>query len=307
MTRIGTSDLDVFPLNLGGNVFGWTADRDSSFAILDAFAAGGGDFIDTSDSYVSAAADGPGISETIIGEWLAARGNRDRIVIATKVSRHPDFLGLAPATIRAAADASLKRLQVDAIDLYYAHYDDPDVPVADFVGALSELVDAGKVRYIAPSNFTAERIDEWFAVTEANGLHRAVALQPHYNLVERSYETDGLRAVAEKYQLGVMPYFALARGFLTGKYRPGVFVDSARAGGASAYLDDPAAVTKLAALDEVAAARGASVATVALAWLRAQPTITAPIASASRVEQLPDLLASATLELAADELAALGA
>ncbi|WP_298227052.1 aldo/keto reductase [Gryllotalpicola sp.] len=307
MTRIGTSDLDVFPLNLGGNVFGWTADRDSSFAILDAFAAGGGDFIDTSDSYVSAAADGPGISETIIGEWLAARGNRDRIVIATKVSRHPDFLGLAPATIRAAADASLKRLQVDAIDLYYAHYDDPDVPVADFVGALSELVDAGKVRYIAPSNFTAERVDEWFAVTEANGLHRAVALQPHYNLVERSYETDGLRAVAEKYQLGVMPYFALARGFLTGKYRPGVFVDSARAGGASAYLDDPAAVTKLAALDEVAAARGASVATVALAWLRAQPTITAPIASASRVEQLPDLLASATLELAADELAALGA
>jgi aryl-alcohol dehydrogenase-like predicted oxidoreductase len=307
VTRIGTSDLDVFPLNLGGNVFGWTADRDASFAILDAFAAGGGDFIDTADSYLSAAAGGPGISETIIGEWLAGRGNRDRGVIATKVSRQSDFLGLAPATIRAAVDASLKRLQVDVIDLYYAHYDDPDVPVADFVGALSELVDAGKVRYIAPSNFTAERIDEWFAVTEANGLHRAVALQPQYNLVERSYETNGLRAVAERYQLGVMPYFALARGFLTGKYRPGVVVDSARAGGASAYLDDPAAVAKLAVLDEVAAAHGASVATVALAWLRAQPTITAPIASASRVEQLPDLLASATLVLAADEVAALGA
>jgi aryl-alcohol dehydrogenase-like predicted oxidoreductase len=305
MTRIGSSDLDVFPLNLGGNVFGWTADRETSFALLDAFTAGGGDFVDTADSY-SAFAPGNkgGESETLIGEWVAARGNRDDVVIATKVSRHPEFRGLAPATIRAAVDASLQRLGTDRIDLYYAHFDDPDVPVADFAGALSELVDAGKVRYLGISNFTAERIGEWFAAVEADGLHAPVALQPHYNLVERDFEGNGLRAAAEAHGLGVLPYYSLAKGFLTGKYRPGADVDSARAGGATAYLDARGEKV-LAALDQVSAAHGTTPAAVALAWLRAQPTVVAPIASASRPSQLPDLLASATLALTAEEIGAL--
>jgi len=305
MTRIGSSDLDVFPLNLGGNVFGWTADRDTSFAILDGFTAAGGNFVDTADSYSAfAPGNSGGESETIIGEWLAAHGRPDDLVIATKVSRHPEFRGLAPATIRRAADASLARLGVDRIDLYYAHYDDPDVPMADFVGALSELVDAGKVRHLAISNFTPERIDEWFAITEADGLRRAVALQPHYNLVERGFETNGMRAAAERHGLGVLPYYALASGFLAGKYRPGAAVEGARFGGASKYLD-ARGERVLAALDDIAAAHGVDVATVALAWLRLQPTVAAPIASASRPGQLDALLASATLDLAADEVAAL--
>jgi aryl-alcohol dehydrogenase-like predicted oxidoreductase len=301
---IGTSDLEVLPLSLGGNVFGWTADRGTSFDVLDAFTAAGGDFIDTADGY-SAWVPGNtgGDSERILGEWLAARGNRDRVVLATKVSQHPDFRGLAADTIRRAADASLERLQSDHIDLYYAHFDDETVPLEETVGALSALVDAGKVRYIGISNYSPERIEEWFRITEREGLHRAVALQPHYNLVERAYEQN-YRPIAEREGLGVMPYFALAAGFLTGKYRDGSQVDSPRAGGAAKYLDDNGRRV-LAALDEAAAAHGAEVATVALAWLAAQPTITAPIASARTLEQLPALLASTELELTADELEAL--
>ncbi|MGN6760195.1 MAG: aldo/keto reductase [Leifsonia sp.] len=301
---IGTSDLSVFPLSLGGNVFGWTADRDTSFRVLDAYTAAGGNFVDTADGY-SAWVPGNtgGDSERILGEWFDARGNREDVVLATKVSQHPDFKGLAADNIRRAADASLQRLQSEYIDLYYAHFDDETVPLEETVAALSGLVDAGKVRYIGISNYTPERVEEWFAITEREGLHRAVALQPHYNLVERAYEQN-YRPLAERYDLGVMPYFALAAGFLTGKYRDGVTVDSARAGGAAKYLDDTGR-SVLAALDEVAAAHSASVATVALAWLAAQPTITAPIASARTLEQLPDLLASVELELSADELDAL--
>ncbi|MET1019781.1 MAG: aldo/keto reductase, partial [Microterricola sp.] len=228
--------------------------------------------------------------------------------------------GLAPDNIRAAADASLARLGTDHIDLYYAHFDDESVPLADTVGALSELVDAGKVRYIALSNYSPERIDEWFSVTAENGLHRAVALQPHYNLVERDFERGGLRERAEREGLAVFPYFALAKGFLSGKYRDapdaGAAVaaaaavaastapESPRAGAARAYLDERGRRV-LAALDAVAAAHAASVASVALAWLRQQPTVVAPIASARSVEQLPDLIASATLQLSAAELALL--
>ena len=301
---IGNSDLQVFPLSLGGNVFGWTADRDTSFAVLDAYTAAGGNFVDTADGY-SAWVPGNtgGDSERILGEWFEARGNRDDVVLATKVSQHPDFKGLAADNIRRAADASLERLKSDRIDLYYAHFDDATVPLEETVGALSELVDAGKVRAIGISNYSPERIEEWFAITEREGLHRAVALQPHYNLVERSYE-EKYRALAERENLGVMPYFALAAGFLTGKYRDGVTVESARAAGAAKYLDETGR-SVLAALDDVAAAHDASVATIALAWLAAQPTITAPIASARTLDQLPDLLASVTVELTADELAAL--
>ena len=304
-TTLGTSDLSVFPLNLGGNVFGWTADRQTSFDILDAFVAGGGNFIDTADGY-SAWVPGNtgGDSERLIGEWQELRGNRDELVIATKVSQHPDFQGLAADNILKAADASLERLRTDHIDLYYAHFDDESVPLEETVTALSSLVDAGKVRHLGISNYSAARIAEWFEIVEAKGLHRPIALQPHYNLVEREFEGE-LRTIAEREQLAVLPYFSLAKGFLTGKYREGSSVDSVRAEGAQAYLADHAAL--LPVLDEVAAAHGVSVATVSLAWLRSQPTVAAPIASARTVEQLPDLLASATLELSADELAALTA
>ncbi|MGO4298715.1 aldo/keto reductase [Leifsonia sp. RAF41] len=301
---IGSSDLEVYPLSLGGNVFGWTADRQTSFDVLDAYTSAGGNFVDTADGY-SAWVPGNtgGDSERILGEWFDARGNRDQVVLATKVSQHPDFKGLAADNIRRAADASLERLQSEYIDLYYAHFDDETVPLEETVAALSDLVDAGKVRSIGISNYSPERIDEWFRITEREGLHRAVALQPHYNLVERAYETS-YRPIAEREGLGVMPYFALAAGFLTGKYRDGVTVDSARAGGAAKYLNGTGR-SVLAALDDVAAAHDASVASVALAWLAAQPTITAPIASARTTDQLPDLLASVSLELTADDLQAL--
>ncbi|MGJ4846093.1 aldo/keto reductase [Leifsonia sp. Le1] len=301
---IGSSDLSVFPLSLGGNVFGWTADRDTSFAVLDGYVAAGGNFVDTADGY-SAWVPGNtgGDSERILGQWFQARGNRDDVVLATKVSQHPDFKGLAGDNILRAADASLERLGSDHIDLYYAHFDDETVPLEETVAALSSLVDAGKVRYIGISNYSPERIEEWFRITEAEGLHRAVALQPHYNLVERDFEQK-YRALAERENLGVVPYFALAAGFLTGKYRDGVTVDSARAAGASKYLDDRGRAV-LDALDSVAAAHDVSVASVALAWLAAQPTVVAPIASARTLDQLPDLLASVTLDLTDDELDAL--
>lgn len=304
-TTLGTSDLSVFPLNLGGNVFGWTADRQTSFDILDAYVAGGGNFIDTADGYSAwVAGNTGGDSERLIGEWQELRGNRDELVIATKVSQHPDFRGLAADNILKAADASLERLRTDHIDLYYAHFDDESVPLEETVTALSSLVDAGKVRHLGISNYSAARIAEWFEIVDAKGLHRPIALQPHYNLVEREFEGE-LRTIAEREQLAVLPYFSLAKGFLTGKYREGASVDSVRAEGAQAYLADHAAL--LPVLDEVAAAHGVSVATVSLAWLRSQPTVVAPIASARTVDQLPDLLASATLELADDELAALTA
>ena len=302
-SALGTSDLSVFPLNLGGNVFGWTSDRQASFDVLDAFTAGGGNFIDTADGY-SAWVPGNtgGESERLIGEWHQLHGNRDELVIATKVSEHPDFKGLSASNIAAAADASLQRLRTDHIDLYYAHFDDSSVPLEETVTALSALVDAGKVRYIGISNYSAARIAEWFRIVDAKGLHRPVALQPHYNLVERGYESE-LRSIAEQEHLAVLPYYSLASGFLTGKYREGSSIDSPRADGAQAYFEKHAAL--LPVLDEVAASHGVSVAAVSLAWLRSQPTIVAPIASARAVEQLPDLLSSATLELSVDELTVL--
>lgn len=310
-TRIGLSELEAAPLALGGNVFGWTADRDDSFAVLDAFSAGGGDFIDTADGY-SAWHEGNsgGDSEAMIGAWLEARGNRDRVTIATKVSTHPQFQGLAAANVRAAADASLARLGADRIDLYYAHFDDPKTPLEETVAAFSALVDSGKVRAIGVSNYTAERVAEWFAIARDGGFHLPVALQPHYNLLERGFETNGLREVAEAEQLAVFPYFALAEGFLTGKYRVPADAEAAmaspRAEDAMRYLD-ARGIAVLDALDRVAAAHEASVATVALAWLRQQDTVVGPIASARNTAQLPALLASMTLELSGDELTGLAA
>ncbi|UFQ16654.1 MULTISPECIES: aldo/keto reductase [Streptomyces] len=308
LRTLGSSDLDVFPLALGGNVFGWTADRAASFAVLDAYTAAGGNFIDTADVY-SAWVEGNkgGESETLIGEWLTARGNRSDVIVATKVGAHPEYTGLAPETIKGAADASLRRLGTDYIDLYYTHYDDPSVPVEEIIGTLDELVAAGKVRAIAASNITPERLQESLDFSDREGLARFVALQPHYNLVSRDTYEGRLQEVASRSGLAAVPYYALASGFLTGKYRPGTRVESARSGRAEEYAGTERGGRVLAALDEIAEAHEAEVATVALAWLAAQPTVAAPIASARTVEQLPALLAVADLELTDAELTALTA
>ncbi|CAL9509810.1 aldo/keto reductase [Streptomyces sp. enrichment culture] len=303
LRTLGSSDLQVSPLALGGNVFGWTADLDQSFAVLDAYTAAGGNFVDTADVY-SAWGEGlsGGESETVLGKWLAARGNRDGVVLATKVGQHPEYPGLSAANIKAAADASLRRLGTDHIDLYYTHYDKPEVPVEEIAGALDELVRAGKVRHIAASNISAERLAAFLEFSEREGLARYVALQPHYNLVSRDTYEGELQDLAARTGLAAVPYYALAAGFLTGKYRPGAAVDSVRAGGAAKHLESERGRRVLAALDEVAEAHDAPVPTVALAWLAAQPTVAAPIASARTVEQLPALLGVAELSLTADEL-----
>lgn len=303
MTRIGTSDLDVLPLSLGGNVFGWTADRDTSFAVLDAFVDGGGDFIDTADSYSAwVPGNSGGESETIIGEWLASR-KPVGVTVATKVSQHPDFRGLSASNVRKAAEASLARLGVDTIDLYYAHFDDETVPLEETVGAFGQLVADGLVRHVAVSNYTAERIREWVEIARRTGAALPVAIQPHYNLVHRNEVEETIIPVAEEFGLGLVPYYSLASGFLTGKYRS---VDtegqsSPRAAGAAKYATD-AGLRIIDALEEIGDAHGASIAATSLAWLRAQPTVVAPIASARTVEQVPDLLAGARLELSTDEV-----
>ncbi|MEW2518810.1 aldo/keto reductase [Actinacidiphila alni] len=302
MARIGRSELDVFPLSLGGNVFGWTADEEQSFAVLDAYAAAGGDFIDTADSY-----GGGGGSETIVGRWLKRRGRRDDIVVATKVGAHPDLKGLAPATIARGADDSLRRLDTDRIDLYYTHFDDLDQPVEAIVTALDKLVTAGKVRTLGASNISPERLAASLDFAEREGLARYEIVQPHYNLVERATYEGALADLVAERGLSAAPYFALAAGFLTGKYRPGAAVDSVRANRAAPYLEDGRALRVLAVLDEVAAAHGAEPASVALAWLRARPTVVAPIASARTTDQLPALIAGATLTLTGEELDALTA
>jgi aryl-alcohol dehydrogenase-like predicted oxidoreductase len=308
LRKLGSSDLEVFPLCLGGNVFGWTADETQSFAVLDAYTAAGGNFIDTADSY-SAWVEGNvgGESETIIGSWLKARGNRADVVIATKVSQHADFQGLTAANIKAAADASLRRLGADHIDLYYTHFDKPEVPVEEIIGALDELVKAGKVRHIAASNISAERLDASLAFSDREGLARYVALQPHYNLVSRdTYEGD-LQNLAEREGLAAVPYFALASGFLTGKYRAGTAVQSPRAEGAAKHAETERGRKVLAALDEIATTHEVPPATVALSWLAAQPTIAAPIASARTVEQLPALVGVDELRLTEEEVGRLTA
>ncbi|RZD61578.1 alcohol dehydrogenase [Streptomyces albidoflavus] len=303
---LGNSDLDVFPLALGGNVFGWTADEAQSFAVLDAYAAAGGNFIDSADTYSSwVPGNEGGESETVIGKWLASRGNRDEIVVATKVGSHPQFKGLSAPNVKAAAEESLRRLGTDRIDLYYTHFDDPSVPVEEIVTALDDLVKEGKVRAVAASNISPERLQESLDFADREGLARYVALQPHYNLVSRDTYEGPLQQVASRAGLAAVPYYALAAGFLTGKYRPGTTVDSPRAAGAGQHLVTERGQKVLAALDTVAEAHGAEVASVALAWLAARPTVAAPIASARTVEQLPALLAVADLTLTDEELSLL--
>jgi aryl-alcohol dehydrogenase (NADP+) len=306
MARIPNTYLDVFPLCLGGNVFDWTANEEQSFDVLDAYAAAGGNFIDTADVYsawVSGHAGGE--SETIIGRWMADRGTRGQMVVATKVGMAPGLKGLSPATIRTAVEASLQRLAIDRIDLYYAHADDPETPLAESLRTFDAMVREGKVRYIAASNYTAPRLAEALAISQREGLTRYVALQPHYNLVHRSEYEGGLRDLCVREGVACFPYYGLAKGFLTGKYRANKRVDSPRAASASAYLDERG-LRLLATLDDIAAAHHTTVAAVSLAWLLAQPTVVAPIASARSVEQLTELLPAAELGLSAEDLMRLG-
>ncbi len=302
MAKIGASDLDVSRLGLGANTFGWTADRDTAFAVLDAYVEAGGNFVDTADSYGRQSF--VGASEAIIGEWFAARGRRDDVVLATKVGSLATRPGLSAANITAAVEDSLRRLQTDHIDLYWAHKDDPDTPQEETLAAFDGLVRAGKVRAIGASNFRPERLASALAISQREGLAAYVALQPHYNLMEHAEFEAMLQPVLVEHGLSCVPYYGLARGFLTGKYRPGSTVDSPRAEAAAAYLDERG-LTVLAALDDVAATRGAPVAAVALAWLAAQPTVAAPLASARSVDQLAELLPTLSLALTDAEVAAL--
>ena len=305
MKRIGTSDLHVFPLNFGGNVFGWTADTDESFRILDAFTATGGNFIDTADAYPQwAAGNIGGESESIMGEWLRRRGNRADVVIATKVGKKTNLTGLRPDTIVEACHDSLQRLGTDYIDLYYCHADDLNTPLAETLEALAQLVKSGKVRYIAASNYSASRLAEALELSRANNWPRFVAVQPHYNLMERDHFEGALQDLCVAEELSCLPYYALASGFLTGKYRHGGHEQGQRAPAAQRYLN-PHGDRVLAAMSQIAQVHRVPLATVAIAWLCHQPAVAAPIASASRVDQLPDLMAGAVLSLSDRDLVVL--
>jgi aryl-alcohol dehydrogenase-like predicted oxidoreductase len=295
---LGRTGLDVFPLCLGGNVFGWTADASSSFAVLDAYVAAGGNFIDTANGYSRwvPGHDG-GESERVIGDWLARRGRRDDVIVATKLGSEG---GLGRANVRMRTEQSLQRLRTDVVDIMYAHYDDPATPPEESLGALDELVREGKIRHIAASNFTPERLEEALETSQREDLASYEVLQPQYNLLERDYERT-FRPVAERHDLAVVPYYGLAKGFLTGKYRPGHKVDSPRAAQVGDYENDRGWAV-LDAVEDVAAQHGVSAGAVALAWLAAQPTVVAPIASARSTEQLEQILPMAELTLSDDEL-----
>jgi aryl-alcohol dehydrogenase-like predicted oxidoreductase len=308
MARLASTDLDVFPLCLGGNVFGWTIDEERSFEVLDAYFQAGGNFIDTSDSYGRRGPGGPGESERIIGRWIGSRGNRDDLVIATKVGVAPDLQGLSGETIRRGIEGSLQRLGIETVDLYYAHRDDPDTPLRETLGELGALIAEGKIRHAGASNYSAARLRKSLEMGAEEGMASYVALQPQYNLLERDEYEGELAEVCGRGGLACIPYFGLAMGFLTGKYRRGgEDVDSPRAASVRESYFNERGFAVLNALDEIAAGHGSSQAAVALAWLLAQPTVLAPIASATSAAQLSELLQCAELELSAAELARLGA
>lgn len=303
---LGTSVLEVSRLVLGGNVFGWTASEEASFDILDAYVAAGGNAIDLADSYPHWA---PGCtggeSEAIVGRWMAARGNRSDVVICTKVGKFPGNHGLSRAQIMAGVDGSLRRLQTDYIDLYYCHADDPHTPLEETLRALGELFGAGKVRAIAASNYSADRLAEALRIADEIGLPRFCAVQPQYSLVARNEFEGPLQDLCEREGLGCLPYWPLAAGFLTGKYAARG-TDSARSGMVSEF-QTPRNEAILNVVRTVAARHGVEPTTVALAWLLTRATVVAPIASASRVDQLPALVASTTLQLTPEDLADLDA
>ncbi|MBD9370350.1 aldo/keto reductase [Xanthomonas sp. XNM01] len=307
--ELGRSGLTVAPLAFGGNVFGWSADEKTAFALLDAFVDAGFNLVDTADAYSAwVPGNAGGESETIIGRWLAqGGGRRDRIVLATKVAKWRERPGLSADNIQAAAEDSLRRLQADVIDLYQAHEDDASTPLEETLGAFSRLVEQGKVRAIGASNYSAGRLADALEVSRQFNLPRYETLQPEYNLYDRAGYEDELEPLAREHGLGVINYYALASGFLSGKYRNADDAKKSPARGAGVvrkYLD-PRGLRILAALDAVAAAHRATPAQVALAWQIARPGITAPIVSATSTGQLRELLGAAALSLAADELAAL--
>ena len=300
LRQLGRSGLLVSPLCLGGNVFGWTVDEKTSFRLLDAWVDAGMNFIDTADVYSTwVAGHSGGESEAIIGKWLRQSGKRSRVVLATKLGKPmgEGESGLSKAYMRRAVEASLRRLKTDVIDLYQAHEDDQGTPLEETLASFADLIREGKVRAIGASNFGAARLAEAIETSRARGLPRYEALQPLYNLVERAAYEDALEAVCVAKGLGVINYYALASGFLTGKYRSSADLGkSARGGGAKKYLD-ARGLTVLGALDSVAAMIGATPGQVALAWQIARPSITAPIASASSPAQLDELLGAARLRL----------
>ena len=300
MRRLGRSDLRVSPLCFGGNVFGWTVDEAASFRLLDAFLDAGFNFVDTADVY-SAWKPGNrgGESETILGRWMRERGNRDRVVVATKVGSEmgPGKKGLSAAYIREAAEASLRRLRTDRIDLYQSHQDDAGTPLEETLRAYGDLIAAGKVRAIGASNYDAARLRESLDVSARSGLPRYECLQPGYNLYDRADYEGGLEALCRENEIGVIPYFSLASGFLTGKYRSEADTAGRARGGRVARFLNERGFRILAALDAVADEHGATPAQVALAWLMARPGLTAPIASATTPEQLHELVAAVELRL----------
>lgn len=308
--RLGTSALEVSRLVLGGNVFGWTADEDASYAILDAYVAAGGNAIDLADSYPYwAPGCAGGESEEIVGRWMAARGNRSDVVVCTKVGKFPGDQGLSYAQVIAGAEASLRRLQTDHIDLYYCHADDPDTPLEETLRALGDLVAGGKVRAIALSNYSADRLSEALRIADEIGLPRFCAVQPHYSLVVRDEFEGPVQDLCAREGLACLPYWPLAAGFLTGKYGASAapsLSESSRSATVSRF-ESPRNEAILDVVRAVAQRHGVEPATVALAWLLTRATVVAPIASVSRVDQLPALVASTTLRLTPEDLADLDA
>jgi aryl-alcohol dehydrogenase-like predicted oxidoreductase len=289
MITIPRTELSIYPLSLGGNVFGWTATKEESFKVLDRFVDLGGNFIDTADAY-SAWKEGNsgGESESIIGEWMANRGNRSQMIIATKVAKLPTRPGLSPTNIASAVEDSLRRLRTDYIDLYYAHDDDEKVSQEEYLTAFDRLVRDGKVRYLGASNFSAERLKSAAKISLEGNLASFIALQNHYNILEREEYEKSITPVLQELEISSIPYFGLARGFLTGKYRSGVKVDSVRAAGVETYQNERG-WSIIDRLEQIAKTKSTTISAVALAWLRAQPSVVAPIASARTVDQLEEI------------------
>ncbi|MFZ9226785.1 MAG: aldo/keto reductase [Candidatus Nanopelagicaceae bacterium] len=304
MITLPKTELAVYPLCLGGNVFGFSADIKNSESVLDYYFDNGGNFVDTADMYSQwAPGHVGGESETIIGNWMKRRGNRSKMIIASKVAKLDTRPGLKPANILAACEDSLRRLQTDYIDLYYAHQDDPDTPIEETLKTFDSLVKSGKVRYIAASNFTSARLEESLKISNASGFASYVACQDQYNLMDRDYEKN-LRDTVAKNGLSEIPFYGLARGFLTGKYRPGVTVESVRANGVANSYANERGWKLLEKLDEIAKSQNTSVSAISLAWLRQQKTVSSPIASATKLEQVKEIMPLVTLSSSELELLA---
>jgi len=305
MITIPETDLVVHELCLGTNVFGWSADEAQSHAVLDAYRGHGGNFLDTADVYSSwIEGNVGGESETIIGNWMKKRGNRNEIVLATKVAKHPSRPGLSPANIIAACNDSLQRLQIDHIDIYYAHHDDQEVPLEETLGAFAQLIAEGKVRYIAASQYTGARLQQALDISVKHNLPSYIALQDQYNLVVRNPFESEQEPVLAANGISAIPFYALAHGFLSGKYREGKVVESVRAKSVAQFAT-PKGYHILSLMDEIAATHTSSVSAVALAWLRSNPHLSTPIASARTVEQLQEIVQ--VIELAPDEVTTLNA